>query len=176
MHDLQHLRVFCFLFSSFTESGRGWGKGHGRERESKHKEETPGTFSQVKIIPLESFLTLFFIFFPLLDVKITKKFFQENRNHNIYTTSIWQLPLCICKNVVFSLHVQIILILEVFFLSSDSCIENSWRTKVDFRRGLSYLIFLHFSKNWHISNQRGKDWYLFLYIYIYICNVFLKQH
>lgn len=40
------------------EGGKGaW------ERESKHKEETPGTFSQVEIIPLELFLTLFFMFF-----------------------------------------------------------------------------------------------------------------
>lgn len=135
------LSIFKF-YRKWKRVGKGaW------ERESKHKEETPGTFSQVEIILLELFLTLFFMFFfPLLDVKITKKFFQENRNHNIYTTSIWQLPLCISKNVLFSLHVQITLILEVF-LSSDSCIENSWRTKVDFRRGLSYLIFLHFSKN-----------------------------
>lgn len=114
---------FAFYIQVLQKVEEG-GKG-AWERESKHKEETPGTFSQVKIIPLELFLTLFLFFFPLLDVKITKKkFFQENRNHNIYTTSIWQLPLCICKNVVFSLHVQIILILEVFFLSSDSCIEN----------------------------------------------------
>lgn len=42
------------------EGGKGaW------ERESKHKEETPGTFSQVEIIPLELFLTLFFMFFFL---------------------------------------------------------------------------------------------------------------
>lgn len=114
MHDIQHLRVFCFLLSSFTESGRGWERGTG---ESKHKEETPATFSQVEIIPLELFLTLFFyLFFSFVRCKNNKKkIFQKNRNHNIYTTSIWQLPLCISKNVVFSLHVQITLILEGFF-------------------------------------------------------------
>lgn len=174
MHDLQHLRVFCFLFSSFTESGRGWGKGH--RRESKHKEETPGIFSQVKIIPLELFLTLFFIFFPLLDVKITKKnLSRKQKPQYIYYIHLAAAPVYLQKCCFLSTCTNYFNTWS-FFLSSDSCIENSWRTKVDFRRGLSYLIFLHFSKNWHISNQRGKDWYLFLYIYIYICNVFLKQH
>lgn len=54
---------FAFYFQVLQKVEEG-GKG-AWERESKHTEETPGTFSQVKIIPLELFLTLFFIFFFL---------------------------------------------------------------------------------------------------------------
>lgn len=54
----------------------------------------------VKITPLESFLTLFLNFFPLLDVKITKKFSQETEPQ-YYNTSIWQLPLYILKKSFF---------------------------------------------------------------------------
>lgn len=157
--------AFYFQVLQKVEEGgkRAW------ERESKHKEETPGTFSQVKIIPLELFLTLFFICFSFVRCKNNEKNSFKKTEATIYILHPFgSCPCVFAKNVVFSLHVQIILILEVFLLSSDSCIENSWRTKVDFRRGLSYLIFLHFPKNWHISNQRGKDWYLFLYIYLYM--------
>lgn len=168
------LLFFCFLFSSFTESGKRVGK-RAEERESKQKEETPGTFSQVKIIPSELFLTLFFIFFfPLLDVKITttKKFFQENRTHNIYTTSIWQLPLCICKKCRLLSTCTNFNTWSFYFLSSDSCIENSWRTKVDFRRGLSYLIFLHFffslKELTYFQPKRKRSVFTFIYIYLYM--------
>lgn len=175
------LLFFAFYFQVLQKVGRGWEKGQRREKASR-KKKPQGLFLRLKSSRRNCFLPSFlFSFFPLLDVKITttKKFFQENRTHNIYTTSIWQLPLCICKKCRLLSTCTNFNTWSFYFLSSDSCIENSWRTKVDFRRGLSYLIFLHFfflSKNWHISNRRGKDRYLLLYIYIYICNVFLKQH
>lgn len=52
---------FAFYFQVLLKVEEG-GK-QARERESKHKEETPAIFSQVEIIPLELFLTLFFMFF-----------------------------------------------------------------------------------------------------------------
>lgn len=159
MHDLQQLRVFCFLFSSFTEGGRGWEKGMG-EREKASIKKKPQGLSQVKIIPLELFLTLFFIFFSFVRCKNNEKILsRKQKPQYIYYIHLAAAPVYLQKCCFLSTCTNYFNTWS-FFLSSDSCIENSWRTKVDFRRGLSYLIFLHFSKNWHISNQRGKDRYL----------------
>lgn len=88
----------------------GWGQGE--EEESKHR-RNPRDILRVKIIPLESFLTLFLIF-SFVRCKNNEKNSFKKQNHNIYNTSIWQLPLYILKKSFFSLHVQITLILEVF--------------------------------------------------------------
>lgn len=74
------------------------GGKRAQERESKHKEETPGTFSQVKTIPLELFLTLFLIFFPLLDVKITKKILsRKQKPQYIYYIHLAAAPVYLQK-------------------------------------------------------------------------------
>lgn len=132
MHDLQHLRVFCFLFSSFTENGRG-GNGRGGIEKASIKKKPQGFTLRLKLYPWNSFLPS--LFFPLLDVKITKKILSRKQNHNIYTTSIWQLPRVFAKSCLLSTCTNF----NTWSLSSDSGIENSWRTKVDFRRETGLL-------------------------------------
>lgn len=87
---------FAFYFQVLQKVEEG---GEGAwERESKHKEETPGTFSQVKIIPLELFLTLFLFFFPLLDVKITKKILsRKQKPQYIYYIHLAAAPVYLQK-------------------------------------------------------------------------------
>lgn len=149
MHDLQHLRVFCFLFSSFTENGRGEKGKEGKEKASIKKK--PQGFSlRLKFYPWNSFLPS--LVFSFVRCKNNKKSFRKT-NHNIYTTSIWQLPPYICKKVFFSTCTNF----NTWSLSSDSGIENSWRTKVDFGGETGFLnIFLQFLKDLTSFQPRKK--------------------
>lgn len=151
---------FAFYFQVLQKVEEGGKRAWEREREKASIKKKPQGLSQVKIIPLELFLTLFFIFFSFVRCKNNEKILsRKQKPQYIYYIHLAAAPVYLQKCCFLSTCTNYFNTWS-FFLSSDSCIENSWRTKVDFRRGLSYLIFLHFSKNWHISNQRGKDRYL----------------
>lgn len=79
-------------------------KRGGRERESKRKEETPGILSQVKIYTL-GIVSYPLYFFPLLDVKITKKILSRKQTTIYILHPFGSCPVYLQN--VFSLHVQI---------------------------------------------------------------------
>lgn len=153
---------------------RKWKRvGKGRREKASVKKKPQGLL-RLKSSPRNCFLPSF-LFFLLLDVKITKKILsRKQKPQYIYYIHLAAAPVYLQKTLS-SLYMYKLLILEVFFfLSSDSCIENSWRTKVDFRRGLGYLIFLHFPKELTYFQPKRKKLVFIFNIYLYICNVFFK--
>lgn len=156
------LSIFKF-YRKWKRVGKGsW------ERESKHKEETPGTFSQVEIILLELFLTLFFMFFPLLDVKITKKILsRKQKPQYIYYIHLAAAPVYF-QNVLFSLHVQITLILEDFFklrLLYRKFLEDKSRLQEGTEL---FNIFTFFKELTYFQPKRKRLVFIFIYIYLYM--------
>lgn len=158
---------FAFYFQvlqKVEEGGKGaWG------RESKHKEETPGTFSQVEIIPLELFLTLFFMFFfPLLDVKITKKILsRKQKPQYIYYIHLAAAPvylqkcclLSTCTNYFNTWSFFKLRLLYRKFLEDKSRLQEGTEL---------FNIFTFFKELTYFQPKRKRLVFIFIYIYLYM--------
>lgn len=158
---------FAFYFQVLQKVEEG-GKG-ARGRESKHKEETPGTFSQVEIIPLELFLTLFFMFFfPLLDVKITKKILsRKQKPQYIYYIHLAAAPvylqkcclLSTCTNYFNTWSFFKLRLLYRKFLEDKSRLQEGTEL---------FNIFTFFKELTYFQPKRKRLVFIFIYIYLYM--------
>lgn len=158
---------FAFYFQVLQKMEEG-GKG-AWERESKHKEETPGTFSQVEIIPLELFLTLFFMFFfPLLDVKITKKILsRKQKPQYIYYIHLAAAPvyfqkcclLSTCTNYFNTWSFFKLRLLYRKFLEDKSRLQEGTEL---------FNIFTFFKELTYFQPKRKRLVFIFIYIYLYM--------
>lgn len=167
MHDLQQLRVFCFLFSSFTEGGRGWGKGMG-EREKASIKKKPQGLSQVKIIPLELFLTLFLFFFSFVRCKNNEKILsRKQKPQYIYYIHLAAAPVYLQK---------------CCFLSTCTNYFNTWsffKLRLLYRKFLEdksrlqegtelFNIFTFFKELTYFQPKRKRLVFTLIYIYLYM--------
>lgn len=140
------LRVFAFYFQVLQKVCVCVGWGQGKEEESKHR-RNPRDILRVKIIPLESFLTLFLIF-SFVRCKNNEKNSFKKQNHNIYNTSIWQLPLYILKKVI--------------FLSTCTNYFNTW-SFYDQTYGIENFLE---HKSW-LEGSKGVFFFFFLFLNIF---------
>lgn len=169
MHDLHQLRVFAFYFQVLQKvcvcvcGGR---VGQDEEEESKQRRNPRDTL-HVKIIPPESFLTLFFIFFPVRCKKKEKKNLSRKQKPQYIIHQFGSCPCIFWKKSFFFLHVQIILILEV--LRSD--LRNrkfSGAQKLTWREERFFFFFKTFLKEWTSLHPEEKKTGILIYIYIYL--------
>lgn len=161
MHDLQQLRVFAFYFQ-VLQKVYVWG------RVRKKASEETSDICMLKSPHWSHFLPSFF--FSFVRCKNNKKILSRNRNHNIIIHQFGSCPCILWKSHFFSLHVQIILILEVLPLDlRNRKFSGAQKLTWGVERG-GFLIFLNVFKRMNIFAPREKNWYfnIFIYIYIYI--------
>jgi len=79
------------------------GEGHGREKASI-KKKPQGLFPQVKTIPLELFLTLFFIFFSFVRCKNNEKNSFKKTETTIYILHPFGSCPCVFAKMLSSLY------------------------------------------------------------------------